>query len=347
MSKRPIWAFSEPDGCRTFPLATPLACRVSTVEALILAAGEGTRLLPLTRHKPKPLFPVLNRPLLALTLDYLKRHQIRRVILNTHHLGNQVRSFLEEFSRDHPNWELATRPEPEILGTGGAIKNSADFWQKDPFLVVNGDIVTDLDLTPALEFHRGHGGPITLVLHDQPLYNNIVLSPEGNILKIRDPEGAWAFTGIQLLDRRIFDFLPPVGFYDIIPVYQKLIAGGIPVRGHVSRGHYWRDMGSPDSYRALHREILTGAWTPPLDFSCRKQEAGPIWCLGPLVEIPEDARLEGWGALGEQCRLGRGCRVRNSILWKGVRVGEGVFIEDSIVGDGVFLNENISNKIIC
>ncbi|MBI5583504.1 MAG: NDP-sugar synthase [Deltaproteobacteria bacterium] len=317
------------------------------MEAMILAAGEGTRLLPLTRHKPKPLFPVLNLPLLALNLDYLRRRHFNRVIVNTHHLGRQIGAFLETYAGENPEMEIEPRPETEILGTGGGLKNTADFWREESFLVLNGDIVTDIDPGPALEFHRSHGEPATLILQDHPKFNNIVLSPEGDILKFRVPHGTRAFTGIHLLRRKILDRLPPVGFYDIIPQYQKLIDEGLPVRGYVSRNHYWRDMGNPESYRELHREILSGEFRPPLDFPCRKPDDARNWCIDPGAEIATGVRLEGWGSVGEHCRLGSGCRVRNSILWKGVRVGEGIFIENSIIADGFLIKENIINKIIC
>ena len=212
---------------------------------MILAAGAGTRLRPLTRHKPKPLFPVLNRPLLDLTLTYLRRQGVRRVILNTHHLGGQVCAFVRDFAGRVPDLMLETRSETEILGTGGGIKNTAYFWEGETFLVLNGDIVTDIDLGPALAWHRSRGGPVTLILQDYPVHNNIVVGSGDAILKFRDPAGTRAFTGIHILDRQILDFFPPVAFYDIIPVYQGLIERGIPVRGYVAANHYWRDMGNP------------------------------------------------------------------------------------------------------
>ncbi len=317
------------------------------MEALILAAGAGTRLLPLTRRKPKPLFPVLNLPLLALNLNYLWRQQVRRVILNTHHLGEQIDAFIREYSSRIPGQSLETRPEAEILGTGGGIKNTEDFWEGDPFLVLNGDIVTDIDLGPALAFHRQHGGPVTLILQDYPEHNNVVLRPDGCIWKFRDSGGNRAFTGLHLLDRRIFDFLPPVAFYDIIPVYQGLIDQGTAIRGFLAGPHYWRDMGRPNSYRGLHRDILSGVFDPGLVFSCRQQKGPPTWCVDHRAEIAAGVLLEGWGAVGARRRLFPGCRIRDSILWEGVQVGEGVVIENSIVGDGIVIDKNILNEIIC
>jgi NDP-sugar pyrophosphorylase family protein len=317
------------------------------VEALILAAGAGTRLRPLTRHKPKPLFPVLNRPLLALSLEYLRRQGVRRFILNTHHLGDQVRAFVRAYAGRVPDLILETRPETEILGTGGGIKNTVDFWRGDTFLVLNGDIVTDIDLGPALAFHRDRGGPVTLILQDHSRHNNIVVGPGDSILKFRDQAGTRAFTGIHILDRRILDFFPPVAFYDIIPVYQGLIDRGIPVRGYLAGNHYWRDMGSPESYRDLHREILSGLFDPGMNFSCSASGTESKWCLDPRSEIAPGVRLEGWGTVGAGSRLSPGCRIRNSILWEGVGVGEGVVITDSIVGDLIDIDTNLTNKIIC
>ncbi len=133
------------------------------MDALILAAGEGTRLLPLTRKRPKPLFPILNRPLLEITLGYLNRFSIDRVILNTHHLADQIENFVHA-QKETLALEIETRFEPKILNTGGGIGNARDFWQFDPFVVINGDILTDIDLHQAIDFHLSHKGPVTLVL---------------------------------------------------------------------------------------------------------------------------------------------------------------------------------------
>jgi mannose-1-phosphate guanylyltransferase len=315
------------------------------MEAMILAAGLGTRLLPLTLTRPKPLFPILNRPLLAVTLSYLSSFGLDRAILNTHHLAGQVEAFVQR-EQAAGGLEIKTVFEPQILGTGGGIGQTRDFWKSDPFLVINGDIVTDLDLSRAMAFHRSHGGPITLILQDYPAFNQIEVDHQGCIRRFRQKSGL-AFTGLHLLDRAIFDFLPPSGSYDIIPVYQKMIDAGRPVRAYVSRGHYWRDMGTPQSYLALHEETLLRKENTFL----RKPAPGaegcpPGFCLHGEAQVERGAVLSGWVSVGRGCLLKKGCRVCNSVLWEGAVVEPGVTIDHSIVGAGVRVTGDLREGVL-
>jgi NDP-sugar pyrophosphorylase family protein len=228
-----------------------------SMDALILAAGEGSRLLPLTRTKPKPLFPILNRALLQFTFNYLNRFSIQRVILNTHHLSAPIEKFVQIEKENRP-FEIQTRFEPTILGTGGGIGNTRDFWSSYPFVVINGDILTDIDLHQAVGFHQSHKGPVTLILHDYPEFNQISVDARGRIRDFRQESGCeLAFTGIHLLEKKIFDFLPSAGSYDIISIYQRMIQEGIPVRAYISKNHYWRDIGTPRTYLKVHEELLS------------------------------------------------------------------------------------------
>ena len=232
------------------------------MDALILAAGEGSRLLPLTRTKPKPLFPILNRSLLQFTFDYLNRFSIQRVILNTHHLSGQIEKFVQ-IEKENRSFEIQTRFEPTILETGGGIGNTRDFWSSYPFVVINGDILTDIDLHQAVGFHQSHKGPVTLILHDYPEFNQILVDGQGRIQDFQQEKGhGLAFTGIHLLEKKIFDFLPPSGAFEIIPIYMRMIREGIPVRAFISRGHYWRDIGTPRSYLKVHEELLPIVMNP-------------------------------------------------------------------------------------
>ncbi len=319
------------------------------MDALILTAGEGTRLLPLTRTMPKPLFPILNRPLLQYTFDYLNRFDIKRVILNTHHLASQ----LEDFVRTERRWrafKIQTRFEPMILGPGGGIGNTRDFWSSDPFLVLNGDIVTDIDLHQALNFHQSHDGPATLILHDYPEFNQISADAQGRIRDFRLESGrGLAFTGIHLLKKEVFDFLPRSGAYDIIPVYHQMIQKGIPVRAYISQNHYWRDMGTPKSYLKVHGELLCFP-TPPLRLASSPSPPFNNGGMGKILIHPE-ARIEkdvvfsGWACIGKGCLLKSGCRIQNSVLWENVVVESGVSVSESIVGNKVHVGRPLSGEV--
>lgn len=302
---------------------------------MILAAGQGTRLLPLTCYKPKPLFPIRNQPLLEITLAYLRRFSFSRVILNTHHLAPQIEAFVKDRQPPWP-FEITTRYEPEILGTGGGIGQTRDFWQESPFLIINGDIVTDIDLNEALDFHRNHGGPATLVLHDYPEFNQIAVDPFGRIQTFRQEKGeGLAFTGIHILDRKIFDYLPSSGAYDSIPVYQQMIREGIPIYAYISKGHYWRDIGTPKSYLQIHQEF------PGDDPSFE----GKIF-IHPEAQIEKGVVFSGWASIGKGCRLQKGCHLSNSVLWESVVVPSGISVSDSVIGSGVYLIRNAEGAVI-
>ena len=140
------------------------------MKALILAAGLGTRLQPYTAITPKCLFPIDGRPLLDTIIRNLQTAGCREVIVNTHHLAQKIETFIAAQDYEIP---VFTRHESRILGTGGAIKNVADFWDKQPFMVINSDIFTDIDLREVYSFHMRHGHPATLVLTDYEEFNNV------------------------------------------------------------------------------------------------------------------------------------------------------------------------------
>jgi mannose-1-phosphate guanylyltransferase len=313
---------------------------------MVLAAGEGARLRPLTLLKPKPLLPLLNRPLLAWIFETLARLPIQRLVLNSHHLSEQIETFLTQPDQQGRFEDLQLRRESVLLGTGGGIKNSEGFWRSDSFLVLNGDTFTDLDWSPAIEFHRNHQGPVTLVVHDYPSFNNLAVDEQGRIRELRTPSGGrWAFTGIHILNREVFNYLPPVAAYDIIPIYQALLRKGIPLWAYRAKGHYWRDMGTLLSYRALHEDLLTGKTYPFFDPACGNELSPPGWCLHPRTRIEEGVRLEGWGAVGADSRLGKGCRLRNTILWDRVTVREGVRIDGAIVSEGRVVTDDLLGDV--
>jgi aminoglycoside/choline kinase family phosphotransferase/GTP:adenosylcobinamide-phosphate guanylyltransferase len=224
------------------------------MKALILAAGLGTRLLPYTRHTPKPLFTLNGRPVLDLTVERLQLAGCQEAMINTHYHPEQIDRFLADRSYAIP---VATRHEPEILGTGGAIRNVADFWSgEDLLLVVNSDIVTDIDLARVVAFHGTHRAAVTMVMHDFPRFNSVWVDPGAWVTgfdasKQPGPDHRLlAFTGIHVVTRRVLDFLPPRGPAHIIDAYTAMLRAGQGIKALIVRDHYWQDIGTPESYRS-------------------------------------------------------------------------------------------------
>jgi mannose-1-phosphate guanylyltransferase len=298
------------------------------MKAMILAAGFGTRLRPLTEIKPKALMPVANKPILARNIEYLISHGITEIIVNAHHHSQQLVNYL----RDDASFgiDIKVKVEPEILGTGGGIKNAEDFWDKEPFFVINSDILTDIDLGSAYQVHQSSGSIVTLVLHDCEPYNQVQVDGQWNvtdIAKVNTP-GRYAFTGIHVINPEILAHIPRGNFSDIIECYRQLIHMGKPVRACLVQGHYWRDIGSIQSYLEANREL-----------------AGNSFVIGPSCSIDASVKLTEWGVIGEDCHLGKSVEVQRSVLWEGVTVNEGIKVVDTVVTTGRVVDGNLHGDI--
>ncbi|MGD9189293.1 MAG: sugar phosphate nucleotidyltransferase [Desulfobacteraceae bacterium] len=223
------------------------------MKAMILAAGLGTRLRPYSRHTPKPLFTIDQRPLLDIIIERLQQSGCEAAMINTHYHHTQIEAFVQ--AQDYP-LPVTTRHEPEILGTGGGIRNMSDFWEDEPMLVLNADIVCDIDLEKIFRFHRQHVAPVTMVMHDCEAFNSVWVDRHNRVVgfqhgsKPAADTRKLAFTGIHVLDRRVLDFLPASGPAHIIDAYQRMLDSGESISAYVSRDHYWQDIGTPQNYRA-------------------------------------------------------------------------------------------------
>jgi len=245
------------------------------MKAMILAAGLGMRLLPLTEKRPKPLFPILGRPLIDILIRRLESVGAEAIIINTHHLARMIDQYVKTQTHTIP---VVTRYEPTMLGTGGAIKNVEDFWDDEPFLVINSDIFTNIDFGEVYQFHLNHKSPVTLVLHDYPQFNHVWLDSGDHITgfghtdpcppsrieaqKVTDrglrrtAERRLAFTGVQVLDPQVLNFIPKGIFCGIIDTYCEMINRGLKIRGFIARNHYWHDIGTVAGYQGAIRDAL-------------------------------------------------------------------------------------------
>jgi aminoglycoside/choline kinase family phosphotransferase/CTP:phosphocholine cytidylyltransferase-like protein len=232
------------------------------MKALILAAGLGTRLLPYTEHTPKPLFPLGDSTLLDIIIRRLEASGCESVIINTHHLHNRITDYIDSRKYSIP---VTTRHEPVILGTAGAIKNAGDFWDGKPFIVINSDILTDIDLKEVYSLHIRHGHPATLVLTDYPEFNNVMVDDD-NFITGFDNNTAYqpglkgkrlTFTGIQVLSPEILDFIPPNQFSHSIDIYRQMLASGKKIYSYIPMKHSWNDLGTPARYREAVLNELT------------------------------------------------------------------------------------------
>jgi mannose-1-phosphate guanylyltransferase len=311
------------------------------MKAMILAAGSGTRLLPLTHLRPKPLFPVYTVPLLGLITNQLRETSIKDIIINTHHLSQKVDSYIQENTPS--GMTITLSHEPELLGTGGAIKKVEEFWDDQPFLVINGDIIHTIDLHLAYQHHIKSENTATLILHHYPLYNQVEIDQEGTIVGIREkrvketssPTRQLAFTGIHIISPRLLREIPPDCHADIISLYLKLISRGMKLGGYQAEDHYWLDIGTPSDYHRIHQDIHQ-----------KKVKLNQPFPEAVSSSIGKNSVLDGYVCMGENTTVGKNCMLRNSILWDGVEIQDNLTIEGCIIGDDVKVKQSIKNQVV-
>lgn len=294
------------------------------MKAMILAAGLGERARPLSLVRPKPLFPVRNRPLLDYALEKLGKCGARTVVVNTFHLAEQVEQYL---TQGHQGLTIQISREEQLLGTGGGLKKAAPFLGPDPFIVFNADIMTDIDLHRVWTEHQADNRIATLVLHDLPALARVDIDPLGRIVGFRDyrlpasrPVRRLAFTGIHVVGPRVLTWLPD-GPSDIIDAYIALLRQGWTIRAWVAENPFWRDAGTLADYLDLHAAL--------------ESENGGSPLLGPGVKVSPQASVQGWACLGQDCVVEQGATVVNSILWPKAHIAAGVTINNCVVADGV------------
>ena len=312
------------------------------MKAAVLAAGLGTRLKPLTDICPKPLWPVLNRPLLGLVLAQLEAAGCFQVAVNTHHLADQVHDFL----RAEPwSFLLSVSHEPEILGTGGGLRQLGEVLREGPFLAINADILTDLDLA---EVYRAHqpGAVSTLVLHDCPAYNHVWVA-DGRVVSIGAPPpgGAgtpMAYTGVQVVDRGMLRYIPAQGPADLVQAWREAMAAGERLACLTVSGHFWQDLGTPENYLAAHQRLLAGA-SPKLG---RYFPGLTDPLIGPGARIGAGAQFGGGVCLGTEAVVAEGAFLKNTVVWERAVIAPGVELEDCIVASGVQVKDSARGRVL-
>jgi len=298
------------------------------MRAMILAAGLGTRMRPLTLLRAKPALPVLNRPLLFWTLDQLRRAGVSDVMINLHHRPESIRSRVGDGRR----FGLRVRYsyERRILGGAGGPRRVRDFFGKEPFLLLNGDMVFDFDLRAFMRAHRRSGARVTLALwpHPDPRhYGSVVTNRAGRVLSVaglpRPAKGRVShFIGVQALDPSLLDALPRGRSETARDLWAPLLRAGAYVRGVRVRTP-WYDLSSPPLYLASQLSLLRRGFR-----GARGRLVAPTARIDPRARVTRSV-------IGDGARIEAGAVVQDSVLWEGVRVAERARVIGSIVADGV------------
>ncbi len=295
------------------------------MQVMLLAAGLGSRLSPLTDYLPKPLFNVLNEPNLKRLLLQLEANGATKVVINTFHLASMVAYAIK-------TWNISLNidviVEKQLLGTGGGIKNAINFFEpSEPILLINSDVVTDIPLEAFFMIHR-HEAAATMLLHDCKLFNNVCT--DGNRVTgfgCNNSPTALAYTGICVLSPHILsDFLRfSASVFSLVDVFQKAMADGKNIACCLAESlksdYIWYDIGTREGYLAAHACLL------------KKKNEFFISATDSVKDAVLSGKLalEDWTVIGSNVVFGKQVRLRRSVIWDNVEVPDNFFAEDTIL----------------
>ncbi len=329
------------------------------MQALILAGGKGTRLRPLTMYTPKPIVPVLNRPFLLYQIEILKRAGITDITLSLNYQPDKIEQLLGDGSEYAVNLRYLTEPHP--LGTGGAYKFAEDAI-RETTVVLNGDILTDLDVAEVVEFHRGKKADATIVLTpvENPAAYGLVESDEENkILRFREKPSAEEIAALHTKNINAGIYVLEPGVLDLIPanencsfeynVFPDLLAREKSFYACILNKNYWRDIGTPESYLAAHHDFLSGKIK---NFKVKTSAEAEIATaaavdktsiVGAGSVIKPNARVIN-SVVGEGVHIEEKAIIENSVIWSHTRVSTQAHIQNAVVGRSCHIGRNVVIK---
>ena len=296
-------------------------------QGFVLGAGLGMRLRPLTDDLPKPLVPIFQKPLITFAFDHLLAAGCDKLVVNTHRLPER---FAEVFPESlYRNKRVLFLHEPEILGTGGGIKNADRFFESEPFVVYSGDILTDFELAPLFKEHIRAGNEVTLALRKTHFPPTIGLQ-DGRIVEIggKDEKIAkYDFANVSVWNRQIISRIPSGGSVSFIPTLVEAIKKGERIGGVVVNDGKRFNIGSAKGYLEVHRVVCDEQWRPAY------LDPNHQWPTrrAPSAVIDPTATLSGFYSLGANCRIEKGVRLRDTIVWPGAQIASRSVLENCIV----------------
>jgi NDP-sugar pyrophosphorylase family protein len=333
---------------------------------MILSAGYGRRLHPLTSALPKPLVPVLNQPLLWYLIGSIRRAGIHQIAINLHYRGEQIRRWLG--SGSDLGVQVTYSEERELLGSAGGVRQLRHFFGDETAVILHGDLLFDVDLARVIQYHHSREAQATIVLHPahhRYSYGMIKVNELGEIAQFVDEFAAWTsgplietvFTGVQILEPAVLDAIP-VGSAAMLTteVYPRLLQRPGHLYGYLMDG-YWSDIGTPRRYWEANMELVSGRLSFGATALSDTRPQGQSFFEGVAVmplHVGAMVRRDGESAIGPEVILGEGCVlegrgwVTHSVLWPRVRLGKGVTIERSIITNDVTIpaGSHVVGKIV-
>jgi mannose-1-phosphate guanylyltransferase / phosphomannomutase len=306
-----------------------------------MAGGEGTRLRPMTANQPKPMLPVVNRPIMEHVLRLLRRHGLTETVVTVQFLASMVRNYFGDGEDFGMTLQYATEETP--LGTAGSVKNAEDALRDEPFLVISGDALTDIDLSDLISFHKDNQALVTVALARVPdplEFGIVIVDDDGKIQRfLEKPTWGQVFsdtvnTGIYVMEPEV---LAEVLTGEVVDwsadVFPKLLERGAPLYGWIADG-YWEDIGSHESYQKAQADVLSRRVNVEVDGF---EVSHGVW-VAPSAEVDPEAILKGPLCIGEYAKIEAGAQLREfTVVGSNVIVKEGAFLHRAIVHNNVYV----------
>lgn len=330
------------------------------MKAMILAAGVGSRLDPLTRHIPKPMVPIVNRPVMEHIVELLSRHGIKEIMVNLHYLADQI----ENYFKDGKKWgvKINYSREDRLWGDAGSVKRCEEFFD-DTFVVIGGDDLADIDISRIARIHKEKKALATIALSlvdDPSEYGIALLNERGRITRfLEKPRGEVIFsntanTGVYILEPQVLELVPrgvAYGFGN--NVFPMLLEQRTRFYGYLTSS-YWRDVGNLKQYQQTHFDVLDGRVSIKIPYKeVRKYvwigegaqidptaEIGYPIVIGRNCRIEKNARVLEYSVLADDCVIEEGATVKQSVLWPSACVMQSTMLERCVVGTGCRVKSN-------
>ncbi len=334
------------------------------MKAVVMAGGEGTRLRPLTSRRPKPLVPIMNRPIMEHIIVLLKQHGIEDIVVTLYYLADEISGYFGNGSDWGVRIEYVVEETP--LGTAGAVRQAAELLGDSPFLIMSGDALTDIRLDKLIRYHHSKGAIVTLALAHvpNPREFGVVITDEGGRIQrfLEKPDWSNVFsdtvnTGMYVIDPEVFQLMEPRRPYDWSQdIFPQLLRDGKPLYGYImGEDEYWCDVGTLEQYREAHEHVLTGkvnVTLPAVEYapgiwvesgaqiSPEAEVHQPVY-IGHQVVIKRHARVGPFSVIGNNSIIEEGAVVERSVLWDSVYVGTNSHVASAVVAGHATVKQDV------
>lgn len=320
------------------------------MKAIILAGGKATRLRPLSCNTTKSMVPVLNRPFLEYIIGYLRKHDVNDIILTLSHESDQIKSYFGDGSKF--GVEISYLIEDLPLGSAGAVKNAEEFLDS-PFIVFNGDIFTDLDLTAMVNLHSDRKARMTIALttvDDPTIYGIVEIDSQCRVKCFKEKPRCEEVTtnminaGVYVLEPEILDYIPSEVFFTFEhDIFPAAIEGGQAIYGYPFEG-YWIDIGTPEKYLKLNHDLLKRYFNNGVEFENEgfvhptARIEGPV-LIGGGCTVDRNCVIKGLVALGSGCQIAEGAIVEGALLWRDCKIGKGTKLKNCVLASNCYVGD--------